>query len=545
MKSTRTITVALIAAFATTACSPKAPEVTGGAPIVRRLTDAQYRNIITDVFGPEIVVSGEVDPIDRMKGLIAVGASFASIMPTGFERYDGRARSVAAQVVAERNRDVLIPCRPADAAKADEACAKQFLSQAGRFLLRRPLTDSQLTRYVTIANAGAAQFGFYDGMGSALTAILVSPSFLYVKDQVEADPARAGAARLDAYSKAARLSFLLWNSTPDAALLTAAETGALHKANGLRDETRRLLASPRVERGTRAFFADMLNLDRLETMQKDSTIYPSFSLAAAKDAGEQTLRTISDFLVGKDGDYRNLFTLRETYVTAALGLVYQIPVPDPTGWAKFTFAPEDRRAGLQNQLSFVALHSHPGKSSPTLRGRAIRELLMCQNIPDPPGDISFQAFNDPNNPNATARERLAAHSTEPSCAGCHKLMDPIGLTMETFDGAGMLRTTENDHTIDATGDLDGVKFEGEGLGKVLHDNPATTSCVVMRAFEYALGRPASKEERPWLEYFDKSFVGDKYRFLKLMEKIATSPQLYAVVPPQTDKVAMAKEDAAP
>src|ERR1043165_9966248 len=117
MNSTRAIAAALIAAVATTACSPKTPAVSGGAPIVRRLTDAKYRNIIADLFGPEIVVSGEVDPIDRMKGLIAVGASYASIMPTGFERYDARARSVATQVTTERFRDVLIPCHQADAAK--------------------------------------------------------------------------------------------------------------------------------------------------------------------------------------------------------------------------------------------------------------------------------------------------------------------------------------------------------------------------------------------------------------------------------------------
>jgi hypothetical protein len=117
--------------------------------------------------------------------------------------------------------------------------------------------------------------------------------------------------------------------------------------------------------------------------------------------------------------------------------------------------------------------------------------------------------------------------------------------METYDGAGQLRTAENGRAIDATGELDGVPFEGEGLGKVLHDNPAITSCVVMRAFEYALGRPASKEERPWLEYFDASFAADKFRFLKLMEKIATSPELYAAVPPSSGNVAMAKEDATP
>jgi hypothetical protein len=359
--------------------------------------------------------------------------------------------------------------------------------------------------------------------------MLQSPGFLFIAENTEPDPDDPSKVRLDAYAKAARLSFLLWNSSPDDVLLTAAETGELHSDKGIERHVERMTASPRMKTGVRAFFSDMLSLDDFATLEKDTLLYPAFGLSTTIDAREQVLRTLYDLLIVRQGDYRDLFTVRDTYMSAPLGLVYRVPALNPGGWAPFTFPEGDPRAGIQTQLSFVALHSHPGKSSPTLRGKAIRELLLCQKIPDPPSTVNFDQFNDPNSPNKTARARLDAHSTDPACSGCHKLMDPIGLALENFDGAGQLRQTENGEPIDTSGELNGMPFQDAlGLARALRADPAAPSCVVNRLYAYAVGRAVEKGERPLIGYLEKSFEADDYRFTKLVRRIATSRAFMSV-----------------
>jgi hypothetical protein len=290
-----------------------------------------------------------------------------------------------------------------------------------------------------------------------------------------------------------------------------------------------MMQSPRFKDGMRAFFTDMLSLDDFTTLEKDSQIFPAFSLAAADDSREQVLRTLVDELLTRDGDYRDIFTTRRTFMSGPLGMVYRVPATRPGGWAPFEFAADDPRAGIQTQLSFVALHSHPGKSSPTLRGKAIRELLLCQKVPDPPGNVNFDNFNDPKSPNKTARLRLAAHATDPACAGCHKLMDPIGLALENFDGAGQIRLTENGERIDASGELNGFKFvDARGLGQAMREDPAATSCLVRRAYTYAAGRPIERGERDWMTFLEQSFADDGYRLRPLVRRIAVSKALQAI-----------------
>ncbi|MBL8631556.1 MAG: DUF1592 domain-containing protein [Rhodospirillaceae bacterium] len=521
-----------LAALLTLSACDNGPATTGGPTTVRRLTESQYRHIITDVFGPHIVVAGRFDPLIRTEGLLAVGASQATISPAAVERYAALAKSIAQQVVDEKNRALILPCAPVSPAKPDEVCAKTFFTKVGRYLYRRPLADDEIGVYTKIAaNAGASRGSFYDGVSYGLQAMLQSPDFLFVTENAVANSKTKALQQLDDYSKASRLSFFLWNTSPDDELLAAAEKGELSTSSGLRKQVDRMMNATRFEGGVRAFFSDMLALDDFATLEKDTLIYPAFSLAAAEDGKEQLLRTLVDVLLVKDRDYRELFTTRETFMTSALGLVYRLPATNPGGWAKFTFAEDDQRAGIQGLLSFTALHSHPGKSSPTLRGKAIRELLLCQKIPDPPSTVNFDQFNDPNSPNRTARDRLTVHATDPACAGCHKLVDPIGLALETFDGAGQTRWTENGAKIDTSGNLNGIPFnDPKGLGQALREDPAAAQCVVRRAYNYATARPLERGERKWLNYLEHEFADDGYRFRELIRKIALSDALYAVSP---------------
>jgi hypothetical protein len=513
----------------------------GGPPVLRRLTQAQYKHTIADIFGADIKIGGRFDPDIRDGGLIEVGAGKASVPESGLEQYGKMARTVAAQVFDKAHRDSMIDCRPASATAPDDKCAGQFLSQVGRPLYRRPLTQDELAPLVKASAEATRTVGnFYSGLEITLTSMLQAPQFLFDWEVAKVGPS---GKTLDAYSKAARLSFFLWDSAPDDELLTAAQKGELDTPKGIATQVDRLLASPRLETGARAYFADMLGFDGFDNLAKDPAIYPKYSFGLATDAQEQTLRTITDHLLTRGGDYRDLFTTRNTFLSRPLGAVYGIPVPKdapgatPDGWQPYAFPEGDPRSGILMQVSFLALHSHPGRTSPTLRGKALRETVLCQKVPDPPGNVNFNLVQDTKNPlYKTVRQRLSAHATQPTCVGCHKMMDPIGLALENFDSIGTYRAGENDTPIDASGDIDGVKFsDADGLGKAVHDHPATTACLVNRLYAYAVGRTPTKAETEWLRNdLAKAFAADGYRLRPLMRRIATSDVFFRVSSPDSD-----------
>ena len=384
--------------------------------------------------------------------------------------------------------------------------------------------------YVKVASDAAGPTGsFHKGLELALAAMLVSPNFLYVIETAEPDPDHPGALRLDNHSRAARLSFMLWNTTPNAALLAAAAKGQLTDAKTLDAVASAMVASPRFEQGVRAFFADMLLFEKFDEIAKDPLIYPYFNQPVAQALPEQMLRTITDHLIARGGDYRALFTTGRTFMNRPLGALYQVPVRQSSGWEPFEFAPGDDRAGLLGQAGFLALYSHSGRSSPTLRGKAVRELLMCQPVPPPPGNVNFTAVQDTaNKAMPTARIRLNAHNTDPVCAGCHKITDPIGLSLERFDGIGAARTLENEAPIDSGGMMDGAVFQGAaGLGKAIAASPDATMCVSSRALEYAMGR-SPEGVSALVEKLEGEFAAGGYRIRDLFLRVATMPEAWAV-----------------
>jgi hypothetical protein len=523
--------------------APAEPQAPPAPPTARRLTPDQYRRVIADVFGPTIKVEGRFEPGLRDHGLLALGTSRVGVTATGMEQFDALANGIAQQVVAKEHRRTLVPCTPAVEGRADDACAGRFLARAGALLYRRPLSDEELRRQVAVAHAASTALNsFYDGLEMSLAGMLESPQFLFRTELLESDPTRSGAYRLDAYSRASQLSFFLWNSTPDAELMAAAASGRLATAAGLEGQVERLLASPRLESGVRAFFADMLQFDLFDTLAKDAKIYPKWTFKVSQDAQEQTLRTIVDVLLTRHGDYRDLFTTRRTFLTPVLASIYRVPLAQNVApWQPYEFPAADPRAGILAQASFVALHSHEGSSSPTLRGKALRELMLCEPVPAPPGNVNLTGAQDTHDPHyRTMRERLTVHRTEPTCAGCHKLMDPIGLALENFDSDGEFRSSENGALLDTSGELDGIRFtDAAGLGQAMHDNPATAACLVRRLYSYATGRTASRHDMPWIRYLERGFIADGYHMPELMRRIATSENLYRAAPAAAELVASA------
>lgn len=514
------------------ACSDPAPVIDGAEPTLRRLTEQQYRNVVSDLFGDHIIVSGSFDPILRQDGLVSIGAGNATISASSFDKYEKLAHAIADQVVSEQNRELFMRCEPTRLDGPDESCAKAFLEPVGRLLFRRPLDQIELSQAVGFANAASKQLGsFYEGLAFGLTSLMVSPKFLFVIDEVE-DVLTEGVELTD-YAKAARLSFFLWNTTPDPALLDAADSGVLSTPKGLEAELDRMMQSPRLRRGVQAFFADMLHLDEFDHLEKDNLIYPAFDPQATDDAKEQLLLTIEHHLLDEDADYRDLFVTRKTFMSGPLGRVYRTPVSEPGLWTPYEFSDREGRSGIQSLAGFIALHSHPGRSSPTIRGKAVRELLLCQTIPDPPADIDFSVFNEPSSQELVARDRLDAHNSVPSCAGCHRLTDGIGLSLENYDGAGQFRTTDMGFEIDVSGNLDGIDYTNQfGLADALSQNPAIPACLVEQTLAYGLARKPGPKEKDWLSFLFEQFAEGGYRFKPLLHSVAASENFFAVTAPQ-------------
>jgi Protein of unknown function (DUF1592)/Protein of unknown function (DUF1588)/Protein of unknown function (DUF1585)/Protein of unknown function (DUF1595)/Protein of unknown function (DUF1587) len=520
--------VLLLALLSGCGDSIREPQAVGGPSVMRRLTESQYRATVAAIFGPEITIPARFERGLRTEGLIAIGTSEAGMSPFSVEQYDAAARGIAAAVVSEKNRDRFVPCKPQAGKSFDAPCAQRFVEQYGPLLLRRPLTAEESAHFVAIARAGQERLGdFYAGLELTLAGMMVSPEFLLRLERTRGAVTDKRPQPLDAWSKATRLSYFLTNSTPDRELLRAARAGELDTKSGLRGQVDRLMGSPRFEPAVRAFFEDMLRFDEFDDLAKDSVVYPAFNSTVAADAKEETLRTLSDLLIKHQGDYRDIFTTRLAYLTRALGIVYRLPVATRNGWEVSEFPASSHRVGIQSQIAFLALYSHPGQSSPTLRGKALREVFLCQDVPDPPANVNFASVQAVAAP--TARARLTAHRTQPACAGCHKIMDPLGLTLENFDGLGTYRTVENDSPIDASGSLDGAAFQTpEGLGQALHDHPEPPRCLVERLYRYAVGRDTEIEERSYMDYLTKSFAAHGYRVPALMRTIALSENFFTI-----------------
>ena len=520
-------TLSLLSLGAATGMTPNGVRAGAVAPAsgpapVRRLTEAQYRRAIADIFGEDIKVVGRFEPDLRVDGLLAVGTSAISVSPAGLEQYDDIGRGVAEQATDAGHWDKLVGC-PRDAHGAEAlSCARRFFSQTGLKLFRRPLPAAEAERLARSAVAIGDQLkAFPQGVATTLAGMLASPQFLFRLELPEAS------GRLDGYAKASRLSFLLWNSAPDDALLEAAAAGSLDTPAGLRAQVERLMASPRLRDGVRAFFTDFLQLDEFETLSKDGLIYPAFSASIASLAREQTLRTLTDLLIDRNGDYRDIFTTRRIAMTRTLGPIYDVPVARD-GWYIHEFPQGDPRVGLLTHAGLLALHSHPGRTSPTLRGKAMREILLCEKIPSPPANVNFAVVQDVNNASLkTTRQRLQAHLDDEECASCHKKTDPIGLGLEQFDGAGQFRTHERGELIDVSGSFDKKAFDGAGdLGQLFHDSAAASACLVNSVWRYANGRNPSAGDEDDIRALSAQFSGQGYRLTSLLRTIALDPAFY-------------------
>jgi hypothetical protein len=369
--------------------------------------------------------------------------------------------------------------------------------------------------------------------------LLQLPDFIFRSEvAIPSDDGKRGT--LDSYSRATRLSFLMWNTTPDAELLKAAGSGEINTSAGLAKQVDRLMASPRLDAGMSAFFDDMLQLDTFDTVSKDSLLYPKWGSGMATSAREETLRTVIGHALHDNGDIRDLMTTRQTYLDRRLAVLYRVPFPFSGDWVKYEFPADSGRSGILTQISMLSMFSHPGRSSPTKRGVALLDIFLCAPTPEPPNDVDFTAVNDDKSPLKTLRERLMAHADNKVCASCHTRSDPMGLSLEAFDTIGGYRTTENGVPIDVSATIQGLSFSGaQGLGQYMHDSPQYPACVARRLYSYSRG------VRSWTvdDFPDayRAFQNSGFRLRALLKSLAVSDSFYATAPPASPSTGTSKE----
>jgi hypothetical protein len=517
------------AAFASTACvakidgdgnplSNRSGELRCDGPSVaqmplRRLTREQYDNAVRDLLGASGRPSLLIPQDEKL-------ASFTSNAVTATSRLAAQQYAEAAEQLAETATPKLIAdaaCNPAVAGAA--ACAGTFIERFGRRAYRRPLSAVEKGRYERLFSSAST---FADGIRLVVTAMLQSVHFLYHLELPETGPGEV--ALLAPYQLASRLSFALWNTIPDEALLAAAAEGRLASSEGLRAEAARLLADDRAADAIRSFHVQWLNLDALSTTEKDGDLFPEFD-AALRTAMLRETETFVDHVIRRgDGKLSTLLTapfsfaegpLLELYGGAPAGTVGQPARLDPA-----------ERAGLLTQAAFLSANAHANQSSPIRRGLVIRQNLLCEPLPDPPANVN----NTPPNPapDATTRQRFLQHTVDPSCAECHALIDPVGFGFENYDAIGRYRSSENGLAIDAHGEItriDGTTRTFNGaveLAHVLAESPAVRRCTARQWFRFALGRAETPADTCSLERLDERFANSGFDIRELLLALVTS-----------------------
>jgi Protein of unknown function (DUF1592)/Protein of unknown function (DUF1588)/Protein of unknown function (DUF1595)/Protein of unknown function (DUF1587)/Protein of unknown function (DUF1585) len=499
---------------------------------LRRLTRAQYFAAVQDLLGAEVVLPTALEP-DLVADLYAtVGATQSVLSELGAEQLETAARDLAEQVVADPNlRTEVVGCDPAVA-----GCVAGFVTAFGRRAFRRPLEAAEQTRYETLASELQALHGDpWEGVEGVLTAVLASAHFLYVVELGEADPEDEAQLRFTSVEMASRLSLALWGSLPDEALMAAGEAGELVEPEAIAAQTERMLADPRARRGLGRFFAEWLGLDVLDGMTKDTAIFPQADPALFSSMRMQVERMVDD-AVFEGGSLLDLVDSRRTFVDARLATLYGVSAPasvDAEGFGEITLPEELGRRGIMGTGAFLAMQSRRTRTSPTLRGVWVQARLRCNELPPPPPDVEVNLPDGDEASEQTLREILESHRENPTCAGCHALVDPIGLTLENFDGMGAWRTTDRGEPIDASVELEGVEIEGLGqLAQHIADDPAFSTCLVRQLYRFTTGHLEASEETPAIEALAEDLAEGGFDLPSFLPHLMASPQFRTLAIPE-------------
>ncbi len=471
-------------------------KVCGGAKLpaarIWRLTGKEYLASVRDVLGldavPELELEVEpiVDGFNNNANALSISTRFAAqlqkaggiLAPSGvsqFARYSG--------------------CDAA--ALADEVCVKAFIQKFGARAFRRPLAAEETAGYLDVYRAGVLDNKAVGGVLLIVQTLLQSPYFLYRTELGTALDKSAGVVRLSDYELASELSYSLWGTPPDDALLASAESGALAATAELESQARRLLSDTRAKESISNFASQWLSLQDPAAPLRDPLKFPQF--AAVKDDLFREFKLLSqEAFLGTGATLASIFSSKSTFVTQSLADYYDLPTVAAGGTPQPTPLAGSPRSGLLTSGALIASWSRDVDTAPMSRGRRILDRVLCQELPPPPAALDVPAI--PALPNATNRERYAIHTQNPGCSGCHTTLDGVAFALENFDSAGHYRTTENGKAIDASGhvenggDLDGAFSDMAELAARLSTSNTARACLARQYVRFAAGTGRSGDD---------------------------------------------------
>ncbi|MCU1330494.1 MAG: hypothetical protein JWN34_5864 [Bryobacterales bacterium] len=487
---------------------------------LRRLTHSQFNHTVRDLLGDQTTPANQFPPEDFVNGFRNQSRG-QSLSPILIEAYSSAAERLARSAFQGGDIHKLIPCKPS------AACRARFVREFGLKAFRRPLDPGEQQRYEGLM---ARETDFLKGAQTAVEAMLQSPNFIFRLDTTS-DP------KLKAYATANRLSYTLIDTMPDPELFAAAASGELSTRTGLEKATRRLLADPRARESLNEFVSQWLRFDRLLTASKDRRKFPMYTRETANAMTEEAKIFFSD-LVWNNRNFMTLFTADYGYVNPELARVYGVAAPQ-RDFDRVPFPATSERAGVLGQGLFLALTAKPEESSPTARGLFVREQFLCQKVPDPPAGVDTNLPPVTEDRPQTNRDRMSEHATNPTCATCHKLIDPIGFGLEKFDaigarrdefplqftggrggpGRGMAARNVN-LPIDNNGDvagLTGARFSSPAqLGALLAKSTQCQECMVKQYFRYTAGRMETPADRPVILKALEDFRSSDFKFQEMI-----------------------------
>ena len=424
------------------------------------------------------------------------------------------------------SRRAVFVCRPEEG-RAEAPCARQILSSLARQAYRRPVIEADLDTLLGFYDTGRAEGGFDAGIQLALERILIAPDFLFRIERDPADITPATAYRLSDVELASRLSFFLWSSAPDAALLAVAARGELDDPAMLEQQTRRMLADPRSKALVDNFAGQWLYLRALQGVVPDPTAFPEFD-ENLRNAFQRETELFLESLLREDRSVLDVLGADYTFVNERLARHYGIRGVYGSHFRRVMLDAEqaERRGGIFGHGSLLTVTSYPNRTSPVLRGKWVLTNILGTPPPPPPPDVPDLPERGEGGQPATVRDRLQQHRENPACAVCHAPMDPLGLALENYDAIGRWRSTgETGRPIDASGVLpDGSAFDGPtGLRMLLLGRQDQfVGTMTEKLLAYALGRGPEYYDRPAIRAITRDAASESYRWSSIIVGIVKS-----------------------
>ena len=470
---------------------------------MRRLTAAEYDATVRDLLGVQVSANLLLpedwrQPFDNdYTTQVASGA-----LIEGAELLAADVASLALETA--ESRDAVVGCTPTG--PTDTACFNEFIARFGRRALRRPLTDEEVARFGGLIAEAEETGDFYLAVDVALRAFLMHPAFLYRIELGTPIPEDPGVFRLNDFEVATRLSYLIWGSTPSDELLDLAAEDGLGTSEEISAAAEEMLLDDRARDRVDRFHALWLGYELLPHTP---------DLTAAMKA---ETRALLDRVIFDDSlAWQDLLRAQDTYIDDTLAAHYGLPTPGGSAWVDYG---DSGRRGLLSHGTFLSSYAKVGDSSPTKRGILVRTRLLCEVIPDPPDNVDVDNTEPPEG--VCKEEFYRGVHAQGSCAGCHALMDPIGLGLENYDHTGAFRTVENDNpecVISGEGELDGQPFSGPAeLSDLLLQSDKLNRCVVTQLYRFAMGRTELHDiDEAFLDHVTERVGGEgDFQFAEMM-----------------------------